>query len=437
MSTGTEVSVAKQIGGMLTKMDGEFRAVLPDHITPEAFRRVAQTAIALNPQLQQCAPASIMAACTKAAECGLLPDGEQGAIIAYGSKATFLPMVSGLRELVRRSGQVKDWKVRIVHEGDEFEYVDGDEERLVHRPGFKEAANAILVYSIAYLANGEISRNVMRIDEVEAIRRRSRSGNSGPWVSDYLEMVKKTCLRRHYKSLPRAKDDLVRERMEGTIRAYDDATAQIDITPTKPTGEAPALTLQESSRAALAKAAELTAFDGETGEVHEPAQQTKVKGRRKTANERLAEAEAGRKGNGHAAPAAAPEKPSDTPAPQSEASSTGSDTSSPHADAYSHGHPHDDRDYEPGQFEPDEHAVSDEELEGEDPLELAYRQGWHGRFEMKVRTAPIGMRADKDRVEAYQAGWDAADKKTKIGNAPKNAEASEAMLDNLVSRVFI
>ena len=41
----------------------------------------------------------------------------------------------------------------------------------------------------------------MTLAEVDAIRKRSRSGTSGPWVTDFDEMAKKTAIRRHSKRL--------------------------------------------------------------------------------------------------------------------------------------------------------------------------------------------------------------------------------------------
>jgi recombination protein RecT len=38
--------------------------------------------------------------------------------------------------------------------------------------------------------------------EVDEIRARSKSGGSGPWVTDYEEMAKKSVFRRHSKVLP-------------------------------------------------------------------------------------------------------------------------------------------------------------------------------------------------------------------------------------------
>jgi recombination protein RecT len=43
---------------------------------------------------------------------------------------------------------------------------------------------------------------VMTMDEVLAIKSRSRSGNSGPWQTDFNEMAKKTVFRRVSKWLP-------------------------------------------------------------------------------------------------------------------------------------------------------------------------------------------------------------------------------------------
>jgi hypothetical protein len=47
-------------------------------------------------------------------------------------------------------------------------------------------------------------------NDVDAIRRRSRASSAGPWVTDYNEMAKKTVLRRHFKILPMATEDLSR-----------------------------------------------------------------------------------------------------------------------------------------------------------------------------------------------------------------------------------
>jgi recombination protein RecT len=52
------------------------------------------------------------------------------------------------------------------------------------------------------MADGVTKCEVMSRDEVESIRKRSKAGGSGPWVSDWCEMAKKTAFRRASKWLP-------------------------------------------------------------------------------------------------------------------------------------------------------------------------------------------------------------------------------------------
>ena len=44
----------------------------------------------------------------------------------------------------------------------------------------------------------------MSKDEVDSIRKRSKSSGNGPWVTDYDEMAKKTVFRRLSKWLPQS-----------------------------------------------------------------------------------------------------------------------------------------------------------------------------------------------------------------------------------------
>jgi recombination protein RecT len=418
--TGKELVIAKQVAGALKKMAPEYRAVLPAHITPEAFIRVAQTAIQMNEDLQLCTPKSLISSCTRIAEMGLQPNGEEAAIVAYNVKvskkgeldrfekqAKATPMIAGLRDLVRRSGQVKDWKFRAVYSQDHFEHIDGDVERLTHIPAHAPGDRLVKVYAIAYLENGELSRCVMTIEEVEAIRRRSRAPDYGPWKSDYVQMALKTVGRRHYKALPRSKDHMTRRHLMSAVRALDDAEGVLeDRHPAQALIESP-MSMQEAARQRLAAAADNVVFDAETGEVMDDRSQAaapRQKGRRKTANEKLAEAE-GR------------------PAPQAAQQPSRAGTN--------------DDELFPGDPEPDYSRDDDPgERDGEDPRELAYRDGWHARAAGKTRMPPLTLRGT-DAIAAWLKGWDNYQAAVDIGNAPRDADASEAMLDQMVGRVFV
>jgi recombination protein RecT len=56
------------------------------------------------------------------------------------------------------------------------------------------------------MADGVTKSEVMSKDEVESIRKRSKAGGSGPWVTDWCEMAKKTAFRRCSKWLPLSPD---------------------------------------------------------------------------------------------------------------------------------------------------------------------------------------------------------------------------------------
>jgi recombination protein RecT len=206
----------------LDTMLGQFQAVLPKHIPVERFGRMVLTALQTNPDLLNVERRSLWNAAMKAAQDGLMPDGRLGAIVIYKDKrrgpiAQWLPMIAGIRQKVRNSGDVVTWEVHNVHEKDLFDYELGDHPHITHRPVRGQRGNIIASYSIAVMKGGEISREVMWIDEIEAIREQSRSGDTGPWKSHYGEMCKKTVARRHSKVLPMSTD------LDDMLRQGDDA----------------------------------------------------------------------------------------------------------------------------------------------------------------------------------------------------------------------
>ena len=201
----------------LDTMVGQFAAVLPRHIPVERFGRVVLTAIQTNPDLLNVERRSLWNAAMKAAQDGLLPDGRLGALVIYKDKrrgpiAQWLPMIAGIRQKVRNSGEVATWEVHLVYERDLFDYELGDDPHIVHRPVRGDRGKIIAAYSVAVLKTGERSREVMWIDEIEAIREQSRTADTGPWKTHFGEMAKKTVARRHAKVLPMSSDldDLLR-----------------------------------------------------------------------------------------------------------------------------------------------------------------------------------------------------------------------------------
>lgn len=215
MAQSRQLNQIAEIRLQLDNMLGQFAAVLPKHITAERFGRVVLTAIQNAPELLDCDRRSLWNAAMRAANDGLLPDGRLGAIVVYkrqGAKqAQWLPMIAGIRQKVRNSGEITTWEAHVVHERDSWEYEQGDNPHIYHRPVRGDRGPPIAAYSIARLKGGELSREWMWIEELEKVRSVSKA-ERGPWQDWRDEMYRKTVAKRHAKSLPMSSDldDLLR-----------------------------------------------------------------------------------------------------------------------------------------------------------------------------------------------------------------------------------
>jgi recombination protein RecT len=192
----SQVAVINEVRSAIERMSPQFKAALPAHVSVDRFVRVTLTAVQTNPNLLSADRRTLFAAATKAAQMGLLPDGREGAIVTFKDQAQWMPMVAGIMKLVRNSGEISTWSVQAVYENDTFDFCLGDEEHITHKPNLANRGKLIAVYSIVTMKDGEKSREVMSVEDVLAIKARSRSGSSGPWVSDFAEMAKKTVIRR-------------------------------------------------------------------------------------------------------------------------------------------------------------------------------------------------------------------------------------------------
>ncbi len=267
----TQVTVIDQVRNQLTAMQPQFAAALPKHVDPARFVRVVMTAVQMNGNLLDADRRTLFASAMRASQMGLLPDGREGAIVTFKNQAQFMPMVAGIMKLVRNSGEISTWSVQAVYENDSFDYELGDSERIVHKPALTSRGKIIGAYSIVTMKDGEKSREFMSVEDIEAIRKRSRSGTSGPWVSDFSEMAKKTVVRRHSKRLPMSTD------LDEALRADDELFMPADPAPAPAPEAAPAEAKPASTKrpSRLAKVAaqapapshDVTDVDPNTGEV--------------------------------------------------------------------------------------------------------------------------------------------------------------------------
>lgn len=191
----------------LDNYEPQFAAALPSHISVDKFKRVVVTAINRNPDLYTKADRrSLFLACTQCASDGLIPDGREAALVIYGGKVQYLPMVQGILRRMRNSGEVASVDAQAVYQNDKFSYRLGDHAEIVHEPTLGDPGNLIGVYAIIKLTNGEVIREVMNRAAIEKVRSVSRSKDRGPWVDWYPEMARKSVIRRAAKRAPTTPD---------------------------------------------------------------------------------------------------------------------------------------------------------------------------------------------------------------------------------------
>lgn len=192
------------------------RAALPRHLTADRFIRVALNATMRQPELLECTRESFFRALLDLSAYGLEPDGRRAHLIPFRRKVEgengkthyvkdiqLIIDYKGVAELVRRSGDVSYIHVDVVYENDEWEFEYGSGASLKHRPNMEDRGEKVkAIYSFVKLKDGSEDFIVMSRSEVEKIRKRSKAATSGPWVTDWEEMAKKTVFRRHSKWLP-------------------------------------------------------------------------------------------------------------------------------------------------------------------------------------------------------------------------------------------
>lgn len=205
------------IRALLEKSKPQLALAVPSHLKVDRLLRVAMTSIQKNPKLLDATPTSLIGAVMECAQLGLEPDGLLGHayLVPFKNKksdgqwvteVTLIPGYKGLYKLVRNSGELSTVTAEVVYRQDQFTVVKGLDPKLEHVPAedVQEVSNEDIraFYAVARLKDGGVQFVLLWKWQVDAIRSRSKAKDSGPWVTDYVEMGKKTALRQLAKLLP-------------------------------------------------------------------------------------------------------------------------------------------------------------------------------------------------------------------------------------------
>ena len=207
----SDIATANTIQTLFESNKDQLSQLIPKHVSADRLVRIAIAAISRNPILMKCSQTSLLASLMDAAKLGLEASGPlgEGYLVPYFNsqrkeyEAQFQPGYRGLVTLARRSGVLKEIDARIVHENDFILVEYGVHKKLEHRPVLSgEPGKIIAAYAIFHLEGGGVQFDIMTLPEINAVRARSKAKDSGPWVTDFEEMAKKTVIKRGLKLVP-------------------------------------------------------------------------------------------------------------------------------------------------------------------------------------------------------------------------------------------
>lgn len=175
-----------------------------------AIKNIALTGSTLNPVLKQAY---------------LVP-------FTINGKPTIVLMQSymGLIDVLVNNGLVKKVEAHCVFKDDEFKISHGSKEELVHNPSpwaVRSEETMLGAYYYVVLIDGTEMFDQMNKAEIDAIKQRSPSTGVGrdgkpkksPWTTDYLEMARKTLVRRAFKMIP--KNGISEDKLKSIEAVFD------------------------------------------------------------------------------------------------------------------------------------------------------------------------------------------------------------------------
>ena len=208
---------------------GTLEALLPKHFDSERMLKLALGALRTTPKLSGASLASLLGSVVTCAQLGLEPNTPLGHAyllpfdkrekqgnqwVTTETQVQVIIGYKGMLDLARRSGQIVSIAAHEVCENDDFRFAYGLDEELFHRPSMKDRGVVTGFYAVAKLVGGGHSFEFMGCTEVNSIRdkaaeksraKKDSSGRpiiTGPWADNYIEMGRKTVLRRLFKYLP-------------------------------------------------------------------------------------------------------------------------------------------------------------------------------------------------------------------------------------------
>jgi recombination protein RecT len=246
--TAPAVVARNPILDLLKKYEKSIAALVPKHLTGEKMLKFVTNAMNREPKLLQCNPMTLINAVLTAAQLGLEIGPGSAYLLPFRTKkknakapydCTLVIDYRGKISLALRSGKVLDVDPEIVYSKEKFKIWRGEDgiKRIEHEPMVykvgpegehlpieeKDRGVAIGAYVVTSLLKGPPKITFMSRIDIMKIKAKSPAADSGPWVTDELEMFKKTVIHRAFKTMPSSAEDF------DAMRRAQDIDDRVDI----------------------------------------------------------------------------------------------------------------------------------------------------------------------------------------------------------------
>ena len=205
-----------------------------DRVLADKIVEAARIALYENPKLGACEPSTLLRAMVEAGRYGVIPGSLGHAYLIPRGKRACLEI--GYRGWIYLASKSDIWPIEAnaVCDGDRFECIQGTEKRLIHEPQLPQSGELVAVYAVAPIRKNKDTEKVFAVmsrGEVEEIRDRFSKTNQA-WKDNFVEMAKKTVIRRLIKQLPvgsRLQEALAADGMEQPTDAELELPAETTI----------------------------------------------------------------------------------------------------------------------------------------------------------------------------------------------------------------
>ena len=244
--------IEKPLIALLSKYKNQITEILPKQFDSKRVLKLIVGAINRNPKLLSCTPMSVINAVLTAATMGLEIRPGMAYLIPYGKECTLIVDYRGKIDMVLRTGKVFDIDPEVVYSKEKFRlYRDENGYRRVeHEPLlFKVLENGdhapiaeadrgvpIGAYAVAVIKDGPPKIAWMPAVDIDKIRKKSRAKDDGPWVTDTMEMWKKTVVHRICKTLPQSPELAMAQEADDRLESDVSLDNIIDFAPEDDTG---------------------------------------------------------------------------------------------------------------------------------------------------------------------------------------------------------